>query len=85
MADRGAIIRHFPGINQRALLPDVGLENREREVVYSALNRATSSSPKGHYRKDRDSFDLLGMIDPAALRGSLPHFHRFLDALDNHL
>ena len=85
VADRSAVGSHFPGMNRNALPPSVGLESRRKEDVRAALDSATSPSHKGRYDKTRDSFDLLGKIDPIALKRDLPHFRRFIDALDAHL
>ena len=85
VADRSAVDSHFPGMNQNALPSSVGLESRRKEDVSAALDSATSPSPKGRYDKRRDSFDLLGRVDPVDLKRELPHFRRFIDTLDAHL
>jgi len=85
MADRDALLRHFPGMNQHKLLPDVGLEGRRKEDVNVALDRATSPSHRGSYNKGRDSFDLLSKVEPTKLKSKLPHFQRLINTLDNHL
>ena len=72
-------------MNQNALPSGVRLESRRKEDVSAALGNATSPSPKGRYDKRRDSFDLLGRVDPVDLKRELPHFRRFIDALDAHL
>ena len=85
VADRSAVGSHFPGMNQNALPSRVGLESRRKEDVQAALDSATSPSRKGIYDKTRDSFDLLGKVNPVELKRELPHFRRFIDALDAHL
>ena len=85
VADRAALHSHFPDMNQNSLPSSVGLESRRKQDVSAALDSATSPSLKGRYDKRRDSFDLLGKSDPAALKRELPHFQRFIDALDTHL
>lgn len=85
MADRDALLRHFRGMNQHKLLPDVGLEGRDKQDVNAALDRATSPSRRGSYTKGRDSFDLLSKVEPAKLKSKLPHFQRLINTLDNHL
>ena len=85
VADRSAVGSHFPGMNQNTLPPSVGLEGLRKEDVSAALGNATSPSRKGRYDKRRDSFDLLGKVDPVELKRELPHFRRFIDALDAHL
>ena len=85
MADRDALLRHFRGMNQNRLLPDVGLEGRDKQDVNAALDRATSPSRRGSYTKGRDSFDLLSKVEPTKLKSKLPHFQRLIKTLDNHL
>ena len=76
VADRTELASHFPGMNQNALPSGVRLESRRKEDVSAALGNATSPSPKGRYDKRRDSFDLLGRVDPVDLKRELPHFRR---------
>ena len=85
LADRQKFIAYFPGINRNALPPDSDLERRSKEDVEDALRNATQPSSKGRYHKGDHSFDLLGEVDPAELRRRLPHFRRFMDALESRL
>ena len=85
LADRQKFIAYFPGINRNALPPDSDLERRSKEDVADALRNATQSSSKGRYHKANHSFDLLGEVDPAELERRLPHFRRFMDALESRL
>ena len=86
IADRQAVIAYFPGMNANALPPDSELESRrKRDVIDDGLQRATQRSSKGRYHKGNHAFDLLGRVDPDELRRRLPHFQRFVDALDSHL
>ncbi len=86
VADRPAVIAYFPGMNENALPPDSELESRrKRDVIDDGLRRATQRSSKGRYDKGKHSFDLLGRVAPAELRRRLPHFRRFVDALDSRL
>ena len=84
LADRTTFVGHFPGITESSLPPDVVLETRSKADVSAAIDAATRLSEKGKYYKGRDSFDLLGKVNPKVLKAKLPHFQRFIDALDTH-
>lgn len=68
-----------------ALLPDTDLESRRKPDVADALQKATQSSSKGRYHKGNHSFDLLGRVEPEALKSRLPHFRRFVETLNARL
>lgn len=85
LADRQKFIAYFPGINRNALPADSDLESRGKKDVEDALEKATQPSSKGRYHKGDHSFGLLGEVDPAELRRRLPHFRRFMDALESRL
>ena len=86
IADRDALIAYFsPGINENALPPDSELESRRKQDVTVALRRATQPSRKGRYDKGDHSFHLLEQVNPDELRRRLPHFQRFVAALDSRL
>lgn len=81
IADPTAVINHFLGINDKKL-PSVNLESRRKEDILDALENTTSQTNKGKYKKGRDSFDLLAKLNPEELKNKLPHFRRFVEALD---
>ena len=85
LADRQKFIAYFPGINRNTLPRDSNLESRSKEDVAEALEKATQPSSKGRYHKGNHSFDLLGEVNPAELERRLPHFRRFVEALETHL
>ncbi len=85
LADRQKFIAYFPGINRNTLPADSDLESRSKQDVADALRNATQSSSKGRYHKGNHSFYLLSEVDPAVLRRRLPHFLRFLEALESRL
>ena len=86
IADRIALRRFFPHINENALLPVSNLEDRQRDRVLDSLERATSSGGRQRqYQKGDRSFQLLAKLDPQTLRSLLPHFNRFVEALDSNL
>ena len=82
LADRQILAAYFPGMNANALPPDTELEDRRREDVLRALDNAVRPSSKGGYAKGRDAFVLLAQADPATLGSRLPHFRRFVVALE---
>ena len=84
LADRATFVAHFHGMNPNALPPDNDLENRSKDDIASDIEAATRTSSKGVYNKGRDSFDLLGKVNPNQLKAKLPHFKRFIDALAAH-
>lgn len=85
MADHKVWLSYSPGLNPGRLLPVKGLEERQKEDVIQALKSATASSRRGRYDKGRDSFAVLGLVDPTRLERWLPHFRRFVETLDARL
>ena len=81
VADPTAVAKHFPGMDEKKL-PSVDLESRSKDDILAALENTTSQSNKGKYKKGRDSFDLLANLNPEELKNKLPHFRRFVEALD---
>ena len=81
IADHSALRDYFPDLNPDRLLPVQGLEGRRKEEVIQALKHATASFRKGGYQKGRNSFVLLGLVDPSQLERRLPHFRRFMETL----
>ena len=84
IADRSAFSAYF-GINENALPRDSALESRSKQDVLNKIEDATRRSSKRRYHKGNHSFDLLGRVAPAELRRWLPHFQRFVAALDARL
>ena len=82
VADPNTVIKHFPGMSNKKLPSGIDLEGRTKKDVLAALKKATSSSKKGEYKKGRDSFDLLAKLNPVELKSKLPHFSRFVKALE---
>ncbi len=58
------------------------LESHGKPDVSRRFAEATQPSRKGRYHKGKHAFDLLGRADPDELRRLLPHFRRFVAALD---
>lgn len=72
MADHRVLEDYFSGLKMNRLLPAERLEWRRKEQIIQALKGATASSRKGKYDKGRDSFVLLGLVDPDQLERWLP-------------
>ena len=76
MADHSGLEKCFGAdLQASALLPVNELESRTRDEVQDALEHATRNC--GHrkkYRKGKKSFQVLGMIDPTALKEHLSYF-----------
>ena len=84
--DRSALRRFSPHINENALLPKNNLEGRQKNGVFSSLVNATAGADsQKQYKKGDKSFKLLATLDPETLRRHLPHFSRFVEALNRHL
>jgi hypothetical protein len=81
VADRAALKKFFGKDFKESCLPDNNkLEAVSKKAVQKSLVEATQSC-KTKYRKGQTSFELLGQLDPAALK-SLPHFQRLYETLD---
>ena len=80
MADMEAVAKYFgQGFNRAALRRHSILEAMEKEDVMSALLSASRDSrPKGAYRKGRDSFEVLSLLDPALVSQECSHASRLL-------
>ncbi|GMV42748.1 MAG: hypothetical protein AMXMBFR64_44640 [Myxococcales bacterium] len=58
------------------------LESIPKATVAKSLDKAARKTPKKACDKGRDSFALLGRLDPAKLKAAGPWARRFFDALD---
>jgi hypothetical protein len=85
IADAEALEEYFGPEFKKDKLPITELETRSKEDVLNAIAAATAPSrPKGKYGKARDSFKLLGQIDPEKLRNTCAWAKRFFEALGKH-
>ncbi len=76
VTDRATLRSHFGSQLQTSALPAlVNMESRTRNSVQDALVHATRNC-KNAYAKGKRSFEILGKLDPAALRAHLPSFVR---------
>ena len=76
VADRSALRAHFGQCLLVSELPDLdSLEELRRGTVKDRLQDATRSCP-APYDKGRNSFEMLGRLDPTVLEELLPSFRR---------
>ncbi len=62
----------------------MNVESRSRDDVQTRLENATRTCLNA-YAKGKRSFEVLGKLDPKALRPHLPSFVRVLRVLDENL
>lgn len=85
VADRSALRKHYgQRLQESALPPLVGLENREPHQVHDQLTHATRSCANA-YKKGKRSFEVLEKLDPKALKQHLPGFERIDRILQENL
>lgn len=79
-SDTEALAKHFGNAIHQGKLPAITrLESLTPTEVFKALKSATADC-RATYTKGAQSFQLIGLIDPAKLE-QLPHAREFLDAL----
>jgi|ERR1700722_6161903 len=86
IADEKCLTDYFGHVFKGDKLPrNPKLESVGKSEILIKLKAATRNSrPKGEYDKARDSFDLLGRIDPSKLKAACPSAKEFFNVLDNH-
>lgn len=84
LADREAVAAYFGPDFAEATIPAETrpLESIPKATVAKSLDKAARKTPKKGYDKGRDSFALLGRLDPAKLKAASPWARRFFDVLD---
>ncbi len=81
VTDRTALEGHFGNkLQQNALPPLTELEVRDRHNVQDALTHASRNCTNS-YRKNPESFELLGKLSPDILAQKLPAFVRMIRIL----
>jgi len=85
MADHDALRTCFgANLQENALLPVAGLEERSRDDTQDALEHATRNCGRTKkYTKGKRSFQVLGKLNPDTLRQHLPHFQRLIETLQD--
>ncbi len=85
IVDRAALARHYGRkLRTSALPPLVNVESRARHDVQTRLVNATEKCSNA-YAKGKRSFEVLGELDPGALKPHLPRFVRMLRILNKNL
>jgi uncharacterized protein DUF4276 len=82
MADPDACEGYFGKDFKKDKLLTTDLEGRSKEDIYRSIYAATNiTKPKGKYGKARDSFKILGRIDPKKLANTCGWAARFFAVL----
>ena len=82
LADPDALESHYgQGFHKQALPGNPNVEQISKQQVLDGLDRAARNTRKGGYSKGRDSFEILGSIDPVKVRSRSQYADRFLKAL----
>jgi hypothetical protein len=85
IVDREALSRHYgQKLRPSALPPLANVESRPRHDVHNKLVNATEKYSNA-YAKGKRSFEVLGELDPEALKTHLPSFVRVLRILNKKL
>ncbi|HEX5443947.1 MAG TPA: DUF4276 family protein [Pirellulales bacterium] len=75
-SDRQSLRSYFPAcLNENALPALTNMETRAHDAVHDALVRATRKC-KTPYAKGKQSFEIVGRLDPTVMRQHLPSFAR---------
>ena len=83
LADAPALKNYFgPKFQEKKLPKNTNIEAVTKNDLEKSLNDASQETPKSRYQKGRDSFEILGRIDPPLVAEASPHHaHRFLNHL----
>jgi hypothetical protein len=82
-ADPIALAAYFGSGFRRDQLPAPNrIEDTHRVELVERLQRASRSTTKGSYDKGRDSYEILGRLNPAHVRQRCPSADRLLRALE---
>lgn len=75
-ADRKALREHYgPELREKALPAQKDMESRSRQEILKGLTDATRQC-KAPYAKGKQSFEILGKLNPQELESRLPSFAR---------
>ena len=77
LADKDALASYFgQGFKANALPDNPSIEQVPKSDVLGGLGSAARPTSKRGYNKGRDSFGILGMIDPVRVKQASPHAAR---------
>lgn len=87
LADRDALVKYFKKGFSQAALPAVArpIEEISRYEAYDSLKKSTKDRGKNVYEKGRDSFGILGLIDPQKVTIASAWAKRLEDTLRKNL
>lgn len=82
LADVDALKKYFdPKFQENKLPKNKPLGSISKGDIASSLKAAIQDCPSATYKKGRDSFEILGKLDPKLVEQASPHAKRFLDQL----
>ena len=82
LADVDALESYYgQGFRRQSLPANPNVEEVPKQDVERGLERAARETGKEGYRKGRDSFEILGRLDPVKVREASEHADRFVKAL----
>ncbi|MDE0421042.1 MAG: DUF4276 family protein [Gammaproteobacteria bacterium] len=86
LADKNALAGYFgPGFATNALPPRPNIEQVPKTDIEAGLKDATRATGKGRYNKGRDSYAILGELDPELVASASAHAQRLLRTLGTHV
>ena len=86
VSDAAALSSYYGSGFQLNKLPrGAKLEEVPKADLARALNRATTATSKGEYRKIRHASELLARLDPEVVKSRCPHFERLWGWLEQQL
>lgn len=85
LADKNAVAGYFgPDFAANALPSNRNIEQVPKTDIDTALKNATRATSSRRYDKGRDSFAILGELDPELVAKASPHAARLLHTLEAH-
>ena len=79
LADKTNLAAHFgSGFVASAIPADLSVENVSKRDIENGLRNATRNCSRGRYDKGRDSFAILGKLDPQKVTDASPHAARLV-------
>ena len=71
------------GFRPQSLPANLNIEQVPKQDVSDGLRKATRGTTKGRYDKKRDSYELLGRLDPKKVTNASPYADRLIRALSS--
>lgn len=82
LADKDTLASHFgTGYSANAIPADPSIERVPKRDIEDGLRNATRNCSRGRYDKGRDSFAILGKLDPQKVTDASPHAARLVRTL----